>query len=289
MLLITGHTGFVGSHLTQHLKQRNIPFLGYSLDNGQDIRNMYELDQTFRYNSIDTVIHLAARAGVRQSKAFPEEYVTTNISGTQNVINCCEKYNVKKLIAFSTSSVYGNGTPPNKETDPISPQSVYTMTKAALESLCEITSVPTVVVRPFTIYGEHGRRDQVLYTWINQIKDGKPITFYGDGSSKRGYTYVGDLCEGVIALLNRTQTANHAVYNLGGNEITTLAHLLALFQEHIPGLRINMLPRAKEDLAENWADISKARRELGFEPKTAFVDKIKEILHTELPQYIWRR
>lgn len=281
MILITGHLGFIGRRLKKLLSNRSI---GYDLINGDDIRDLYKLDTVFKNNNIKTVIHLAARAGVRSSKDFPDEYITTNIIGVRNIIKCSEKYKIEHLIFFSSSSVYGSKKGAKKENDLLFPESLYAITKATGEMLVNISEIPIkTIIRPFTVYGEEGRKDQVIYKWINQIRNNTPITFYGDGNTKRGYTYVGDLIKGVKLIIDKKEGG---ILNLGGNEVITLSNLLEIFKKNIKqDFQIDKLPLLKEDVFENYADIIKANKVLGWKPETNFKNKVAEIINKELNNY----
>lgn len=278
MILITGNLGFIGSHLTKRLDN----WIGFDLKDGQDIRNKYQLAKLFATHSIDTVIHLAAEAGVRRGEKYPDEYITTNIIGTRNLLELAEENNVKQFIFFSSSSVYGEQKPPFSEDMNVKPNCLYGITKATGELLCNISPVNTTIVRPFSVYGENGRGDQFLYKWINQIKSNKPISFYGEGNSKRGYVYAGDLANGVIKLLKKKQKSNFEVYNLGGQQIITLNVLSSIYKKAYEDLKIEKYPLPHADVLENWADISKAKKELSWSPDTNFEDKIIEIINKEL-------
>lgn len=285
-VLITGHKGFIGTHLAFKLivDRPDVQWLGYDLQDGVDIRDKFKLYKTFQEFRPDVVIHLAARAGVRTGNKYPDEYISTNIIGTLNLLDLSKEFHVKHFIFFSSSSVYGDAVPPNNESQQRNPRSLYAVTKCTGEDLCSsYTQVPTTVIRPFTVYGENGRPDQVIYKWINQIKDNEAITFYGDGTSARGYTYVGDLVEGVLSVLDKgAPKSGHEVYNLGGQEVISLNDLHSIFTEKISGFKTDIQPREDVDVAENWADISKAKEELGYNPDTVFVDKVKQIISNEL-------
>lgn len=281
MILVTGHKGFIGKRLIETLMCGGAEVMGYDILDGADTRDYFKVNKVFRENNIETVIHLAARAGVRTSENFPDEYITTNMIGTNNLIKSAEEYGVKNFIFFSSSSVQGREPSPNKETDPLSPDSLYAITKAGGEMMVENSSIPSrTVIRPFTVYGEKGRKDQVIFKWINQIKKGKPISFFGDGQTKRGYTYVGDLVDGVIRVLE-TCSEGFNTYNLGGSEVFSLEDVLNIFKELHPSIDVDRMPLPKGDVAENWADISKAEKELGFNPDTNFKEKVKEIIINE--------
>lgn len=273
MILITGDKGFIGAHLS-----KKIGGVGFDLKDGLDIRNTYQLESIFQDNHIDTVIHLAALAGVRKSKLFPEDYISTNIQGIINLLECAKRHNVKHFISFSSSSVYGNQFPPNNEKDTLRPVSLYGITKLAGELLIQSSGIPYTIVRPFSVYGGNGRKDQVFYRWINQIKDNKPISFYGEGDSSRGYTHVSDIVQAVQRILEKG--AENEVYNIGGNEIISLQELLSYFKGEFLTLEIEYLPLPQEDILENWADVAKAKEILGWAPKTVFRKELAKIFES---------
>lgn len=269
MILITGNKGFVGLHM-------DIPHVGYDLVDGFDILNNYQLETCFANNHIDTVIHLAAYAGVSKSLLFPEDYFKTNIQGTQNVIDACKRHNVKHLIFFSSSSVYGNGNPPLKETDELNPISPYGISKVAGELLVRSSGVPYTIIRPFSLYGDKGRKDQIFYKWLNQIKGKGEITLFGDGTAKRGFTNVYDLVDAVKLVLERG--AENETYNIGGDEVIAMEEVIGKLKENFD-FKINLLPENKGDIDKSWADISKARDKLGYQPKRKFFEELQAIIN----------
>ena len=312
MILITGHKGFIGRHLTSRLKESisDYPksvetayfnpkllhtfkiqirpvfayppkYIGYDLVDGQDIRDKYQLAKVFETNKIDTIIHLAAEAGVRRSEKYPKRYIDTNITGTRNLLELAEEYGVKHFILFSSSSVYGEQKSPLHEKMVMIPKSLYGITKAACEYMAFASPVPTTIVRPFSVYGENGRGDQVLYKWIAQIKAGEPITKYGDGTSERGYVYVGDLINGIMKLINRIPCETD-IFNLGGQEVIKLNDLIKIFKKVYPKLKIKKMKMPKADVHGNWADISRAEKLLNWHPQTDFKQKVEEIIRAEL-------
>ncbi len=272
MILITGNEGFIGRHLTSIGQQE-----GYDLIHGLDIRDKYNLELAFEKCRPHTVVHLAALAGVRRSVLYPDDYISTNISGTWNVVKMCEKYKAR-LIFFSSSSVFGNVSPPTKETDAKKPVSLYGITKLAGEFALNTSSIQTTIIRPFTVYGEGGRRDQVIGKWVTQVKRNEPITIYGGLESCRGYTYVGDIADTVKKLVHSDWTWEHEDFNLGGVEIVTLMALVDIFKEVFPDVKFEYLERPAEDVASQFADISKARETLDYCPSQIFYDKTRFIL-----------
>lgn len=269
MILITGDKGFVGSHLTKKIKG-----IGFDLVDGLDIRDKYQLETVFENYHIDTVIHLASLAGVRKGDLLPDDYIDTNIKGTNNIIECCKRHNVKHLIYFSSSSVYGNHLPPNKENDRLNPISTYGITKLASELLVKSSGVPYTIIRPFSLYGENGRKDQIFYKWLNLIKEGKPIELFGDGTAKRGFTYVGDIVEGVKLILSKGATSE--VYNIGGEEIITLNDIIKVLKDKYH-VRIHFKEENPLDIKDNWADITKIKS-LGYKQKSSFIKNLKKII-----------
>ncbi len=268
-ILISGDKGFVGLHMG------DIPHVGYDLLDGLDILNKYQLETCFANNNIDVVIHLAAYAGVHKSVLFPEDYFNTNIQGTQNVIEACKRHNVKHLIFFSSSSVYGNGQPPLKETDELNPISPYGISKVAGELLVKSSGVPYTIVRPFSLYGDKGRKDQIFYKWINQIKAKDEITLFGDGTAKRGFTNVYDLVDAVKLILERG--AENETYNIGGDEVISMEQVIGELKKSFD-FKINLLPENKGDIDKSWADISKARDKLYYKPKRKFFEELQAII-----------
>lgn len=267
-ILITGDKGFVGLHM-------DIPHVGYDLVDGFDILDPYQLETCFANYHIDTVVHLAAYAGVSKSLLFPEAYFKTNIQGTQNIIDACKRHNVKHLIFFSSSSVYGNGNPPLKETDELNPISPYGISKVAGELLVKSSGAPYTIIRPFSLYGDKGRKDQIFYKWINQIKSKGEITLFGDGTAQRGFTNVYDLVDAVKLVLEKG--AENQTYNIGGDEVITMENVIGKLKEHFD-FKISLLPENKGDIDKSWADISKARDKLGYQPKRKFFEELQAII-----------
>lgn len=282
-ILITGSAGFVGTHLCARLVGDSHELSFYDLAYGQDICYLHALDKAFECAQPNLVIHLAARTGVRRSHTYPGEYITTNIEGTWNVGKMCEKYGCR-LINFSSSSVYGKANPPTKEDDPKKPISLYGMTKLIGELVVEQLSIPTVTIRPFTIYGAQGRRDQVFYKWINQIKAGKNITVYRGENSCRGYTHIFDIISALKTLIAMKWSWQHEDFNLGGDEVIPIMELHHIFCSTVVGLdhKTTFLDPPEEDVPANYANIDKARTILGYVPKQNFKENIKQIIHSEL-------
>ena len=292
MLLVTGHKGFVGSHMTRLLDLKKIPWVGYDLVEGNDICDARKLDGFFEMNQITEVIHLAAFAGVRRGEEYPEDYIKNNILGTQTLVSMAEKHDVKTFIFYSSSSAYGShATLPVAEGSSLHPESLYGMTKMAGEEIVHASSIKQkFIIVPFTIYGENGRKDEVVYKWLEQYKNGKPITIYGDGSSSRGYVYVKDIVKLTVELLGPHISGfpSWAVkLNVGGSERVELSEILGVFLDKIPDLKYKYLDMPECDIKHNYANISKAKNLFGYDPKPQFITNLKRIINKELK--LWRK
>ena len=306
-ILVTGGAGFIGSHLVERLisenawqvsvvddfndfyapelKRANISAL---LGNPNfrlyeiDICSASNLEKVFAENKFDVIVHLAARAGVQPSLCQPQLYAKTNINGTLNLLEMARKYNVKQFVFGSSSSVYGiNSKIPFSEDDktfqPISP---YAATKAAGELLCHTYShlydMRTVCLRFFTVYGTRQRPDLAIRKFSRLILDGKPIQMFGDGTTKRDYTFVDDIIQGVRAAVDYTAT-DFEVFNLGESQTVELKRLIELLEDNLNKKAIiHQKPFQAGDVPQTFADISKARRLLGYNPQTKIEEGIMQ-------------
>ena len=281
MILVTGYKGFIGSRLTKELDERGLEWVGYDLEDDNDIRDKFKLYNLFLKEGITKVIHMGARAGVRTSELFADEYITTNIGGTRKLTEMAKLFGVKHFIFFSSSSVYGQTEEHNEEDDILNPDSLYGITKMAGEAVVKNADIPHTIIRPFTVYGENGRQDQLFFKWIRQIRTNQAVDFYGDGSTRRGYTYVGDFVDGVLKILEKGTTGDET-YNLGGSKSVSLKEVLDIFKEQCPDMKVREMPLPKGDVPDNMAVIDRARDSFGWEPKTDFKTKVKEIISNEL-------
>jgi UDP-glucuronate 4-epimerase len=281
-IIVTGGKGFVGKRLITKMMMDHDVY-SYDIEDGQDIRNLHDLDKFFEYIQPQCVIHLAARTGVRRSVDHPHEYLTTNVEGTWNVGKMCEQYGCR-LISFSTASVFGNDYPPIKEDDPKKPISLYGMTKEVGEHIVNNLTIPTTIVRPFNLYGEGGRGDQVFFKWINQLKTGRPVTVYNTVGSCRGYTYVGDLVDVVSRLAVMWWSWDHEHFNIGGAETVYLHDVYEIFKSCVPKFnkKVILLDAPKSDIIANYACIEKAKAMIGFDPPKNFKEKLTSIIKMEL-------
>jgi UDP-glucuronate 4-epimerase len=295
-ILITGGAGFIGSNLAARLlgdgrrvvvldnfdpfydpaiKRRNIAEArkheAYRLVEG-DIRDATTLDGLFSSESIEVVVHLAARAGVRPSIADPVLYSSVNLDGTTQLLEACRRHGIERFVFGSSSSVYGNNPKtPFAETDPVDhPISPYAATKKAGEVLCHVyhhlSGMKVCCLRFFTVYGPRQRPEMAIHKFARLLAQGAEIEQYGDGSSARDYTYVSDIVEGIVRAMERS-TGYH-VWNLGGSNTITLARLVSKIAERlgVPA-RVKQLPLQPGDVDRTWADISLARRDLDWEPR----------------------
>jgi UDP-glucuronate 4-epimerase len=308
-ILVTGGAGFIGSHLVDQLLAEGgskvtviddfndfySPEIKRSavkshLENPNyklvetDIRDTDALAKVFADGSFDCVVHLAARAGVRPSLKEPTLYTETNINGTQNLLELAKTHGVPQFVFGSSSSVYGiNSKTPFSEEDRIfQPISPYAATKAAGELLCHTYShlynLRTVCLRFFTVYGARQRPDLAIHKFTKLITDGKPIQMFGDGSTRRDYTYIDDIIQGVRAAMDFGGSI-HEVFNLGESETTELKRLIELIEESLGKKAIiDRQPMQPGDVPITFADISKAKRLLGYNPRTKIEEGVPKFV-----------
>ncbi|RYD30484.1 MAG: NAD-dependent epimerase/dehydratase family protein, partial [Verrucomicrobiaceae bacterium] len=241
------------------------------------------VEETFSTHRFDAVIHLAARAGVRPSISDPKLYFTTNIDGTFNLLDACRHHGVKRFVFASSSSVYGiNEKVPFSESDPVERTiSPYAATKIAGEHICSnyshLFGIHCACLRFFTVYGPRQRPDLAISKFTRAIREGQPIDRYGDGSTARDYTYIDDIVEGVLAATAHTEESAFEIFNLGGSATTTLAELISLVEDAVGRkATIRQLPDQQGDVPRTYADVSKAHRVLGYEPKTPIREGIRK-------------
>ena len=298
-ILVTGGAGFIGSHLVDKLlgegdwqitvvdnfndfyapevKRANIsaflfhPQFALREINICDAENLREV---FAENKFDAIVHLAARAGVRPSLSEPKLYADTNINGTLNLLELAREFAVEQFVFGSSSSVYGiNSKVPFAEDDKISqPISPYAATKAAGELLCHTYShlypIRSVCLRFFTVYGARQRPDLAIHKFARLISDDKPIEMFGDGTTRRDYTFVDDIIQGVRAAIDYDKS-DYEIFNLGESQTIELKDLIGLLEENLDKKAIierhEMQPG---DVPLTFADISKARELLNYNPHT---------------------
>jgi UDP-glucuronate 4-epimerase len=290
-VLVTGGAGFIGSHLVERLLAEKIwrvavvddfnDFYAPALKRANVAAHLTDanyrlfeanicdadaLRTIFAENRFDAIVHLAARAGVRPSLRQPKLYAETNINGTLNLLDLAREYNVEQFVFGSSSSVYGeNEKVPFSEDDEISrPISPYAATKAAGELLCHTYShlydIRAVCLRFFTVYGARQRPDLAIRRFSQLISDAKPIQVFGDGTTRRDYTFVNDIIQGVRAAIDYDRSM-FEVFNLGESETVELRYLIELLEKNLGAKAlIERQPMQPGDVPQTFADISKARR-----------------------------
>ncbi len=305
-ILVTGGAGFIGSHFVEKcialghsvsvvdefndfydpaIKRANIAgFKEHAAIHEADIRDAGAMLRIVKDGRFDSIVHLAARAGVRPSIIDPRLYVETNILGTLNLLEAAKQANVPRFICASSSSVYGvlKTVPFHEElalTQTISP---YAATKLAAEQICSnyshLFGLRTINLRFFTVYGPRQRPDLAIHSFTKAIHEGRSIQQFGDGSTRRDYTYVEDIMQGMTACLGyEGQLCD--VFNLGESQTTTLSELIATI-EHALGKKalIELMPEQPGDVPITYADISKARALLAYNPHTKIAEGIPKFV-----------
>ncbi len=256
-----------------------------------DIEDIKTLDKIFSKYKVSSVINLAARAGVRYSMENPFVYVSTNTMGTLNLLEMCRKYKINKFVIASTSSLYAGQKMPFTEAlavnTPISP---YAASKKGAEAMCYsyhyLYGIDISVVRYFTVYGPAGRPDMSIIRFIKWIDEGTPIELFGDGSQSRDFTYVDDIAKGTIKALKKV---GFEIMNLGGgNNPYELKYVIKLIEKHLgKKAEIDRKPFHKADIVATWADISKAKKILNWEPKIPLEKGIKNTVEWYLENKSW--
>lgn len=314
-VLVTGCAGFIGWKTSEKLLNQGYTVIGIDNMNDYydpklknyrlslleknnrfkffpvDIENIQALEVIFRLYKFDAVLNLAARAGVRYSMINPHVYLSTNASGTLNLLELMKKYGVGKMVLASTSSLYAGQPMPFKEdlavNTPISP---YAASKKAAEVMAYtyhyLFGIDISVVRYFTVYGPAGRPDMSIFRFIKWIDEGKPIILYGDGSQARDFTYVDDIADGTILAM---KDVGYEIINLGGGKNPiSLKTVIETIQKYLnKEAVIEYRPFHKADLKETWADITKAERILGWKPKISFEEGIKRTIDWYIENRDW--
>jgi len=308
-ILITGAAGFIGSHLVDRLLARGDsvlaidnfdPFYSRSFKENNlsfaashakftlceaDIRSADSLASLGqRLDGIDVIVHLAAKAGVRPSIEDPVGYQETNVKGTQNMLELARRTGVKQFVFASSSSVYGvNPNVPWSESDTgLKPISPYASTKVSGELLGHVYShlygIRFIGLRFFTVYGPRQRPDLAIHKFTRMIRDGQPIPFFGDGSTRRDYTFVADTVTGILGALTYTQSPFELI-NLGNHHTVSLSEMVATIEASVGRKAIlDRLPEQPGDVPQTWADISKATTLLAYKPATPFVQGVTKFV-----------
>jgi UDP-glucuronate 4-epimerase len=305
-VLVTGGGGFIGSHLVETLladghavsviddfndfydpeiKRKNLqPVLADIRLHSIDIRDKDAVLGAFAAERPDAVVHLAARAGVRPSIQRPEIYLATNINGTFHLLEASKEHGVERFIFASSSSVYGaSGVVPFREDQALTQTlSQYASTKLAGEHLCSnysyLYQIRAICLRFFTVYGPRQRPDLAIHKFTDLIHRGKPIDVYGDGTARRDFTYIDDIVQGVLASITYNG-APFDIFNLGESETIELSEVIAEI-ESVLGKKAttNTLPPVPGDMQATFADISKARRLLGYAPATRIQSGLRKFI-----------
>lgn len=302
--LVTGAAGFIGSHVVDRLLEAGDEVTG--LDNFDpfypeaakranlagalraprfllveaDIRDRGAMLRLVQECAPDRIVHLAARAGVRPSIEGPAEYADVNVLGTVHLLEAACRLAAKpRFVYASSSSVYGDrNTVPFRETDPVDhPVSPYAATKKACELLAHtfhhLHGLPVTGLRFFTAYGPRNRPDLAIAKFAGLIERGEPVPMFGDGSTRRDYTYIDDIVDGIVRALDRCQ--GHHLYNLGNSNPVTLWEMIATLADALgKNALVRELPEQPGDVRQTYADISRAEAELGYSPRTSFREGI---------------
>lgn len=252
-----------------------------------DIRDREAMDRVFAENSFDLVFNPAAMAGVRPSLLDPMLYEDVNVRGYMNLLELCKKYGVKKFVQASSSSVYGNNKEvPFKETAivdfAISP---YAATKKSCEVMGHVYhklyNIDMVQLRFFTVYGPKQRPDLAIHKFTKMILEDKPIPFYGDGTTKRDYTYIDDIVDGILKSMNYLFNNENVyeIFNLGESHVISLKEMVETIENALGKEAIlDIQPMQPGDVEKTYADISKAKAMIGYDPQTNFSEGIKKFV-----------
>ena len=305
-ILVTGGAGFIGSHLVEKLltsghdvailddfndfydpqiKRENVAAVSKNVAiHHVDLRDSAAVRTLFHQKKFEAIAHLAARAGIRPSILHPQLYYDTNVNGTLHLLDAARMTGVERFIFASSSSVYGiSKTVPFSEdqhlTQTISP---YAATKIAGEFLCSTFShlyqMRVVALRYFTVYGPRQRPDLAIHQFTRKIYAGQPIDQFGDGSTRRDYTYIDDVIQGTVAALKYGGPL-FDIFNLGESETIQLKDLIAAIENALgKKAKINQLPEQPGDVPLTCADISKARKLLGYNPSTRLSDGLPRFI-----------
>ncbi|KAF4450452.1 hypothetical protein F53441_6451 [Fusarium austroafricanum] len=314
-ILVTGGAGFIGSHLVETLlvegcwsvavvdnfddfyspeiKRANVAphllnphFRLYEVD----VRDAEALRAIFDAHNFTAVVHLAASAGVLPSLKYPNHYFDTNVNGTLNLLQCAKEFGVNQFLFGSSSSVYGLGAKvPFSESCKVSqPISPYAASKASAELLCHTYShlygIRCICLRFFTVYGPRQRPDLAIHKFTRLIHQGKPIPIFGDGTSRRDYTYIDDIIDGMSAALDYNGSM-YEIFNLGESQTIQLKDLINALEETLG--RKAIIDRREQqagDMVVTYADISKARSSLGYKPRTQIREGIVKFVAWYLSQ-----
>tara|TARA_E500000081_G_scaffold15521_1_gene18999 strand:- start:744 stop:1718 length:975 start_codon:yes stop_codon:yes gene_type:complete len=312
-ILITGIAGFIGSHLARNLLIRGDKILG--IDNISDyydvnlkydrlnilkkyknfifekvdISNYSDLEKIIKKHKVSKICHLAAQAGVRYSLEAPMEYIKSNIVGHLNMLEICRNYEIKNIVYASSSSVYGGNTKvPFSVSDRVdSPVSLYAATKRSDELMSytynHLYGINTIGLRFFTVYGPWGRPDMATWIFTKKIINDEPIEVFNNGNMERDFTYIDDIINGTISILDSCEDDSNEsfskVYNIGNNKPENLLNFITLIEENLGKKAIKIMkPLQKGDVANTYADIKDIQADYNFIPKTKLVEGIPRFI-----------
>jgi len=312
-VLVTGSAGFIASKVAEFLLNQNVKVIGIDNMNDyydprlkyyrverltqnpnfkfqkMDIEDKKKVFDLFEQEKFDIVYNLAARAGVRASIENPHIYLSTNTEGTLNVLQAMVRTNVPKIVLASTSSLYAGQKIPFSEELPVNtPISPYAATKKAAEAMCysyhHLYNLDVSIVRYFTVFGPAGRPDMSIFRFIKWVLEGQRIDVFGDGSQTRDFTYVDDIARGTILAGKKL---GYEIINLGGGRNPISLNTVISKIEKLTNKKAiyNNLPFHNADITETWADISKAKRILNWEPEIGFDEGLKKTVDWCLDNY----
>jgi len=306
-VLITGAAGFIGSHLAERLLARGDRVA--AIDNfntyydpeikrrniresaSHDAYRLHEVDicdetalrRVFEEERPEVVVHLAARAGVRPSLQDPNLYYRVNVIGSQHILDACREFEPSHLVFASSSSVYGGSTDvPFSEDNPVArPISPYAATKRMNELMAHVYShvhgVNVTMLRFFTVYGPRQRPDMAIHKFARLICEGEPVPMFGDGTTRRDYTYIDDILDGVLKSIDKP--FKYEIFNLGESHTTSLRELIDLIARHVGRpARIDQEPLQPGDVTITYASIDKARALLDYDPRTDMDEGIRRFV-----------
>ena len=330
-ILVTGAAGFIGFHLSKRLldigdtvvgidnlnsyydvnlkkarlaileKYRNFHFTKMDIANQQDMKKLFHPDTTNQTDTPDYVIHLAAQAGVRYSLENPHAYIDSNLVGFINILEGCRHNKIKHLVFASSSSVYGanTGMPFSIHHNVDHPISLYAATKKANELMAHtyasLYDIPCTGLRFFTVYGPWGRPDMAMFLFTKAILEGRPIDVFNHGKMKRDFTYINDIIEGVVRVIDKiprpdpnwngnnpdpgTSFAPYKIYNIGNNNPVDLMKFISVLEDCLgKKAQKSFLPMQPGDVPATYADVDDLMKDVGFKPKTPIKEGIKRFV-----------
>ncbi|GIK08956.1 MAG: NAD-dependent epimerase [Anaerolineaceae bacterium] len=317
--LVTGAAGFIGARTSEMLIEQGHTVVGVdNLNDAYDVRikefRLHKLQALNGFQFVrddisdreilnrqspitdrpfDAVINLAARAGVRYSVSDPWTFLNSNVLGTLNMLELCRQTGCKKFLLASTSSIYGANPPyPTPETasssEPLQP---YAASKKGAEVLAHsyhyLHNIDVSVVRYFTVYGPAGRPDLAMFRFVQWISEGRPVLVNGDGKQSRGFTYVDDIARGTIAAL---KPLGFEIVNLGGHEVISINDLIKLTEEVVgKPAQVQYGPPNLADMFQNWADVSKARQLLDWQPQVGLREGMGKLVEWYRAEREWAK